>query len=99
MRKIVFAVAGYACDVEALDKIIALLSIAIHHVVSGAPVVALIYLHVHHVLAHENLIGHAHHLVFAIAMEHQNIVDIRAVAHELVFFQPRSDKSLTTVNV
>ena len=99
LRKVVFAVARCAGDVETLDKIMAFLAVAIHNIISGAPVVALMHLHMQHVFAHENLIGHAHYLIFAVAMEHQDVVDVRAVAHKLVFFQPRSDKSLATVDV
>ena len=99
LRKVVLAVARYAGDVETLDKIMAFLAVAIHNIISGAPVVALMHLHMQHVFAHKNLVGHAHYLILAVAMEHQDVVDVRAIAHKLVFFQPRSDKSLAAIDI
>ena len=51
------------------------------------------------VLAHEDLLGHANHLVFAVFVEDDDVVDVGTVAHELVFLHARPDESLLAVDV
>ena len=52
-----------------------------------------------YVLAHEYLVGHAHHLILAVLVEHDDVVDVGAVAHELVFLQSGAYESLLPVDV
>ena len=93
------AVARDARHVEALDEARAVFSVAIDEVVGRARVVFLEHLHVEHVFAYKQLVGHAHHLEFSVAVEDDDIVDVGAVAHEFVFLQTRSDEALLTVDV
>ena len=44
-------------------------------------------------LAHENLFGHAHHLVGAVAIEEDDIVNVRAVADKFVLLQTGADEA------
>ena len=53
----------------------------------------------HHVLAYENLVSHAHHLIFSVLEEHDDVVNVGAVAHELVLLQSCADESLLPVDV
>ena len=50
-------------------------------------------------LAHENLFGHAHHLVGAVAIEEDDIVNVRAVADKLVLLQAGADEAFLAVDV
>ena len=51
------------------------------------------------VLAHEHLVGHAYHLVLAVFVEDDDVVDVGAVAHKLVFLQTRADETVGAVDV
>ena len=53
----------------------------------------------HDILAYENLIGHLDDLVFAVAVEEYDIVDVGAVAHKLVLLQSCAYEALLTVDV
>ena len=97
--EVVFAVAQNRGQRETLDIIIALAAVSIDDVVDGSFVVLLVDLHVLDVLAHENFLGHTHHLVFSVFVEDNDVVEVGAVAHELVFLQRRSDESFVAVDV
>ena len=99
LRGIDFAVACDARHVEALDEARTVLSVAIDEVVGRARIVFLEHLQMQHVLAHEQLVGNAHHLEFSVAIEDDDVVDVGAVAHEFVFLQTRSDEAFLTVDV
>ncbi len=96
---VVFAVARDGGDIEALDVVRSLGAVAIDHVVGGAGVVALEHLHPLDILAHEYLVGYAYNLVFAVAVEDDDVVDVGAVADELIFLQPSADEAILTVDV
>ena len=96
---IVFAVAGDGRDEEALDEIRSLLAIAIDHVVDCALVVFLEHLQMHDVFPNKQLVGYTHHLVFSVLIKYNNVIDVGAVADELVAFERRSDESLLAVDV
>ena len=49
--------------------------------------------------ADEQFLRHAHHLVFAVFVEYDDVVYIRAVAEELVFLQPCPHKALRAVDI
>ena len=51
------------------------------------------------VLSHEYLISYADNFVFSVLIENDNIVDVGAVAHKLVFLQSRTDESFLAVDV
>ena len=99
MCHIVFPVASDGGDVESLDVVEARLSVAIDHIVDGTLVVLLEYIHVQHVLAHEELVRHTHHLVTSVLVEQDDIVDVRAIRHELVFLQTGADESFLAVDI
>ena len=99
MSDVVFAVACDAGDVKALDEIVAFLSVAIHHIIYSTLVVLLEHGEMEHVLAHEDLLRHLDHLVFAVLVEDDDVVDVRAVAHKLVFLQSSADEAFLTVDV
>ena len=99
LRQVHFSVAGDGGHVETLDVVRSCLSVAIHHVVGCARVVLLEHLHVQDVLAYEQFLGHAHHLHLAVAIEDDDVVDVRAVAHELVLLQSRAYEAFLAVDV
>ena len=99
MRQVDLSVAGDGWNIEALDVARAVLSIAVHHIICRTRVVLLEHLQVQDVLAHEELIGHAHHLHASVAVEDDDIVDVGAVADELVLLQSGADEALLAVDV
>ena len=99
LRGVVFALAGYRRDGESLDVIGSRLAVSIHHIIYGTVVAALEYADVDNVLTHENLLCHLHHLELSVAIEQYHVVDVGAVAHELVLLQARSDESFGAVDV
>ena len=99
LRQVVLLVAGHRRHVEALDEAVALLAVAVDDVIDGARVVLLEHVEIEHVLAHEHLLCHADHLVLAVFVEDDDVVEVGAVAHELVLLQPSADKSVRAVDV
>ena len=99
MGHIVLPVAGDGGDVEALHVVESRLSVAIHYIVNGALVVLLEHIHVQHVLAHEELVRHTDHLVTAVLVEEDDIVDVRAVGHKLVLLERGSDEAVFSVDI
>ena len=51
------------------------------------------------ILSHKHLVGNAYHFVFAVAIEDNDIVNIRTVAHKLVFFECRAEKTVITIDI
>ena len=96
---VVFAVAGDGGHAEALDVVVAFRTVTVDAVVDGALVVLLVDAQPQHVLAHEELVGHAHNLELAVAVEDDDVVDVRAVADELVLLQTRADEAVGAVDV
>ena len=85
LRKVVFFIARHAGYVKALDEIVALFAVSVDYIIYSSAVVLLENLYMDDVLTYENLVGHADNLVLAIAVEDNNIVDIRAVTDIFVF--------------
>ena len=99
LRQIVLLVAGDARHVETLDEAETLLAVAVNCVVGCASVVFLEDAEVEHILAYEQLLCYADNLIFSVFKEDDDIVEVGAVAHELVLFQSCTDESVSTVNV
>ena len=57
------------------------------------------HLYVEDVLAHEHLVLNLDNLVFSIAEEHHDIVEVGAVLHEFGLLQTVTDESLLAVDV
>ena len=76
LGQVVLTVADDRCDVEALDIICTLPSVAIHHIIYSALVVLFEHTHMEDVLANENLVGHAYHLERAILVYQDDVVDV-----------------------
>ena len=53
----------------------------------------------YHVLAHEYLVGHAHHLIFTVAVEDDYVVDVGTVADKLVLLESRADEAFLAVDI
>ncbi|CDD83622.1 unknown [Bacteroides sp. CAG:462] len=96
---VIFAVAYDAGDEEALDHVVALGAVPVDHVVDGALVVLLEDIDVYEVRPHEHLVGDADNLVLARAVEEDDVVDVRAVRHELILLQTRAYEALVAVDV
>ena len=99
LRDVVYLVAGHGGDVESLDEVFALFSVAVDTVVDGALVVLLEYLYMEDILACKYLVCHFHDLELSILVEDDDIVEVGAVAHEFVLLEPRSHKALLSVDI
>ena len=99
LRKVVFTVAGHACNGKSLHIHDAAASVLIEHIVDGARVVALKHIQVNHILTHIYLLAHLNHLKLTIFVENDDVVDVGAVAHKFVFLQSGADKAVGTVDV
>ena len=51
------------------------------------------------VLSDEQFVGYAYHLHAPIAIENDDVVDVGAVAHELILLQSGTDEALLSVDV
>ena len=51
------------------------------------------------VLAHEYLVGDAHHFILAFLVEDDDVVDVGAVAHKLVFLQSGAYEAVVAVDI
>ncbi len=80
LGEVVLAVAGDTGDIESLDEVESLLAVAIHHIVYRPVVVAFEDSNMQDIRADEQFLRHAHHLVFAVFVEYDDVVYIRAVA-------------------
>ena len=98
-RQVVFLVARHRSHVEALDEVPALLTVTVDGVVDGTRVVLLEHAEVEHVLADEEFLGHTDDLVLAVLVEDDDIVEVGAVADELVLLQTGADEAVSTVDV
>ena len=74
-------------------------AIHVEHIIDGACVIALEHVQVEHILAHIDFVGHFNDLVFAIAVEDDNVVDVGAVAHIFIFLEPCADEAVGAVDV
>ena len=98
-RQVIFFVAGGASYVKTLGVGHARLTLQIGHIIHFPLVVFLEHRGVNNVFAHKNLFGGLHNLVLAVASEHNNIVDVRAIHHVLVFFEAVAHKTVLAVHV
>ncbi len=96
---VVHLVAGHGGHVESLDEVVALLAVTINTVVDGALVVLLEHLYMEDVLAHEYLVGHLGDLELSILIEDDDVVEVGAVAYELVLLQACSHETFLSVDV
>ena len=99
LGQVVLAVTSTAVDEETLDEAHALAAVAIDHVEDGAHIVLLEHLRPDYVLAHEELVGHLDDLVFAVAVEDDDVVYLGAVAHKLVFLESGAHEAVAAVDV
>ena len=108
--EVVLTLVGKARHVEALDVESALFAIAIGHIVDGALVVLLKHRDVDNLglpflglgtfrLSNIDLFGHTRHLVGAIAIEDDDVVDVGTVVDKFVLFQGSSHKSIGPIDV
>ena len=91
-----------ACDsrhVETFDITGAHFPVAVYHIIDGALVVLLEHTQPDDVLAYKEFLCDTHHLELTVTIEDDDIVNVRTVAHKLVFLQSRADKTFTTVDV
>ena len=99
MCQVVLLVAGQRGHVETFHEVVALLAVTIHRIIDRARVALLEHGEIEHVLPHEDFFGDADHLVFTVLVEDDDIVEVGAVAHELVFLQARTDKAVGAVDI
>ena len=102
---------GDACHIKALDVAGIGGAIAVDGIVDGAFVAFLKHGYVHHLhllflfglhtlgFANEHFVLHTRHLVGAIAVEDDDIVDGRAVLDKLVLFETGAHKAVFAVDV
>ena len=99
LRKIVLFITRHACDVETFHVVYSAFAVAVHYVVDGADIVLLEDGDVQNIRTDEQLFRHTHDLVFAVAVENDDIVDIRTIEQELVFLQACAHKTVSVVDV
>ena len=108
--EVIFAVVRDARHVEALDVVSTVFTVTVHHIVNGALVVFLEHGNVHNLgllllglrtfrLADVHLLRHTRHLVRAVAIENDHIVDVRAVLHKLVFLERGAHETVGAVHI
>ena len=85
MREVVFLVTGDALHSEALHIMRrAVLAVAINDVIGGTSVILMEHIDMNHLLPHKELRLQFDHGVFAILVEHDDIVHVGAVAHVFI---------------
>ena len=99
MREVILFVARNARHVEAFAIGESLQSVAVCHIVNGALVVLLEHLDVYDALPDKHFVGYTNHLIFAVAVEQDDIIDVGAVFYKLSFLQPGADKAFFAVNI
>ena len=97
--QIVLLVASQRGHVEALHEVVTLLTVTIDCIIDCARVALLEHGQIEHVLTHEDLLCHADHLVFTVLVEDDDVVEVGAVAHELVFLQTCTYKAVGAVDI
>ena len=108
--EVVLAVAGDAGDIEALDEERSVAAVAVHTIIYGTRVALLEDCHVDNLaltllglaafgLADEYFFPDTDDLVGAVLIEDDDIVEVRAVADELVLLQARADESFLAVDI
>ena len=99
LREIVLLVFRHTRNVEALHEVRTFLAIPIDDVIDRAVVAALEDGYMQDVRTDEQFVGDFGHLIAAVFMEDDQVVDIRAVEQVLVFLEPRSDKAFLAVDI
>ena len=97
---VVLLVAHHRSDIETLDHKRTALAIAIYDIVDGADIVLAIDIEVEHIVADEDLFCHLDYLVLAALEYHEDIVDLRAVAHifALALLETSANEALVAVD-
>ncbi len=99
LRQVVILVTGHPHDIETLHIIDAALAVTIDDIIDRAVVVLLENGNMDDVRADKQLLRHTHNTVLAVAVEDNKIVDVGAIAQELILLQPRADKALLTIDI
>ena len=99
LRQIVLLIARHRRHVETLDEAVAFLAVAIDCIIGRTGVVLLENVEIEHVFAHKHLLSHTDNLVFTVFVEDDDVIDIGAVADELVLLQTCADEAVRTVDV
>src|SRR3569833_436219 len=95
----VFFVARYADNREAFNIAYAAQPVLVDHVVNGALVVLFEHARMDDVLANEHFFLHLGDDTFTIPAEHDDLIDVRTVAHKLVLFQARTNETVFRVHI
>ncbi len=99
LRQVVLLVAGHARHVEALHIVYTASSVAIDDVIDGTFVLLLEDIDMQDIRADKELLGHTNHLVLTVFVEDDDVVQVGAVAEELVFLESRSDEAFLAVDI
>ena len=99
LRQIVLLITGDAGHVESLDEAISFLAITVDRIISGTGIVLLEDIEIEHVFAYEHLLSHTDNLVFAVFVEDDDVVEVRAVAHKLVLLQACADEAVRPIDI
>ena len=97
--EVVVLIAADAGDGEAFDVVDALLPIPIDNIIYCTCVVALENVEVENVFPNEYLVGNAHEFVSPVAVEDNDVIDIRTVRHELILLQRGTDEAFSAVDI
>ena len=109
-RDIVLPVAGHGSHVEALDVAHTRVAILVADIIYRALVVLLEHIQIDDFrlamvalaafsLTHKHFLRHLDNLVSSIAVENDDVVNVRTVRHELILLQSCSDESLGTIDI
>ena len=99
LRHIIFLITSYTSDKEALHIIRSASAITIDNIIDCTCIVFLEYINVQNICSDKYLLSYANNFIFTITMEDNDIIQIGAVAQELIFFETSANKALFTVNI
>ena len=96
---VIVLVTGKAGNGKTLHVIGSVLAVLVYRVIYGAFVAFLEYAEPQDVLAYKQFLLHLDHLIMAVAVKYDDIVDGGAVADKLIPLQRRADEALLAVDI
>ncbi len=102
--QIVFLISGYAAHGKTLDignasSLVVEFAVAVNNIVDGAGIVFLKNIQVKHVFADKHLVAYLDHLVLAVFVKKNDIVQIGTGTNQFVFFEGSTNKTFFAVDV
>ena len=99
LSQVIFFVASYAGDIEALHIINASSTVAVNDIVDGTGIVLFEDIDVDDIRSDEYFLRYANNLVLSVAVEDNNIVDIRTIAQELILLESGTYEAFFAIDI